>query len=43
MFLAVKVLRATLFPPPEVPQIKMCGLGSVGGPQNVSTYIGALV
>lgn len=43
MFLAVSVFNATLFPPPEVPQIKICGFGSVGGPINVSTYTGAFV
>ena len=32
IFLAVSVFKATLFPPPLVPQIKVCGLGKVGGP-----------
>jgi len=32
IFLAVSVFRATLLPPPLVPQIKVCGLGRVGGP-----------
>lgn len=38
MFLAVNVFNATLFPPPEVPQINICGFGSAGGP-NKSIYI----
>ena len=43
MFLAVNVLSATLFPPPDVPHINIWGFGSWGGPQNVSTYTGEFV